>query len=210
MLKIFNGFDSGQSSDTFRSMLIDRKKVFIDRLRWDLSSTVDGFEVDEYDNSNATYLIICDEYGRHAASLRIIPTLAPTMLFDYFGELSRGIPRSLLTWEVTRFVTSPNSSSLQAAARLMWVGYRFAMRAGVEKILSVTEKRIALQMRACGSRPAKLNTAKYKTETVSLCDWNVDNFNSEKLIRRANLNNSLKKKYSVALSEYQFCQTIEY
>ena len=63
-----------------------RKKVFADQLNWDVPVT-DDQEFDAYDNDKAQYLVWCSAdretvYG----VVRLIPTSAPTLLFDVFDR----------------------------------------------------------------------------------------------------------------------------
>ncbi|TQN59176.1 N-acyl-L-homoserine lactone (AHL) synthase [Agrobacterium tumefaciens] len=63
-----------------------RKRVFADRLGWNVS--VSGYrERDRYDDLHPAYLLWCDEdrcqlYG----SVRLMPTTGPTLLYDIFRE----------------------------------------------------------------------------------------------------------------------------
>lgn len=63
-----------------------RKRVFADRLGWDVS--ISGHrERDRYDDLHPAYLLWCDEdrsqlYG----SVRLMPTTGPTLLYDVFRE----------------------------------------------------------------------------------------------------------------------------
>ncbi|PZM13216.1 acyl-homoserine-lactone synthase [Rhizobium tubonense] len=63
-----------------------RKKVFADRLGWDV--IVSGSrEQDRYDHLNPAYLLWCDETGRQLyGSVRLMPTTGPTLLYDVFRE----------------------------------------------------------------------------------------------------------------------------
>ncbi|MEG3132594.1 acyl-homoserine-lactone synthase [Rouxiella sp. T17] len=59
-----------------------RKKVFKDRLNWQVKCTED-MEFDEYDNENTTYIMgVCEE--EVACSLRLIETKFPTMIMGTF------------------------------------------------------------------------------------------------------------------------------
>lgn len=61
-----------------------RKKVFADRLGWNVS--VSGpHERDRYDDLNPCYLIWCDEsQAQLYGSVRLMPTTGPTLLYDVF------------------------------------------------------------------------------------------------------------------------------
>ncbi|RJG39923.1 acyl-homoserine-lactone synthase [Mesorhizobium sp. DCY119] len=63
-----------------------RKRVFADRLGWDVS--VSGHrERDRYDELHPAYLLWCDEDRRQLyGSVRLMPTTGPTLLYDVFRE----------------------------------------------------------------------------------------------------------------------------
>ena len=53
-----------------RAMFAARKSVFVDLLKWDVP-VVDGtFEIDQFDDRHATYLVLDDGQGEHLASTR--------------------------------------------------------------------------------------------------------------------------------------------
>ena len=76
-------------------MHADRKRVFVDTLRWDLPVVDAQFEIDEYDTEDAIYLIVAAPGdGRHLGSVRIVPTSGPHLLADKFAFLCAGpVPR---------------------------------------------------------------------------------------------------------------------
>lgn len=63
-----------------------RKRVFADRLGWNVSICGDR-ERDLYDDLHPAYLLWCDE-GRERlyGSVRLMPTTGPTLLYDVFRE----------------------------------------------------------------------------------------------------------------------------
>lgn len=190
MLRIYHGFECNLTSDSFREMLVARKKTFVDEYGWDLDVSPQGFEVDQYDTEDATYVMQCGEGGRHAASLRILPTSKSTMLFDHFTELSSGVEKSKQSWEVTRFISSAAQSRARNAARLMWAGYMLAILSRIKKIISITDQNIARQMRACGSRPRVIASMNYGTEKILSCEWDSANCFSDRLLKIAGMHYS--------------------
>lgn len=63
-----------------------RKKVFVDEMKWDIPVT-NGQEVDKYDQLGAAYVILTDDERRNAyASLRLLPSTGPTLLYDVFSK----------------------------------------------------------------------------------------------------------------------------
>jgi N-acyl-L-homoserine lactone synthetase len=95
------------SDHTLRAMFEDRKSVFIDLLKWDLPVLEGRFEIDKFDDSQATYLIIADEQGDHLGSARLLPTTRPHILGTLFAGLCAAPPPTGpdIT-EITRFCLS--------------------------------------------------------------------------------------------------------
>lgn len=63
-----------------------RKRVFLDRLHWDVSVS-DNRERDPYDELHPAYLLWCDEDHRQLyGSVRLMPTTGPTLLYDVFRK----------------------------------------------------------------------------------------------------------------------------
>jgi acyl-homoserine lactone synthase len=69
-----------------------RKRVFVDLLKWDVPVLEDRYEVDQFDDEHATYLIVPDEDGGHAGSARLLPTLRPHILDTLFPDLCAAPP----------------------------------------------------------------------------------------------------------------------
>lgn len=87
-----------------RSMFAARKAVFVDLLKWDVPVLAGQFEVDQFDNEHACYLILADSDGGHLGSARLLPTLRPHILDSFYGELCEAAPpRGADIFEVTRF-----------------------------------------------------------------------------------------------------------
>lgn len=94
----------------------DRKRVFIDTLRWNLPHEAER-ELDVFDNEHARYLIVADRAsGDHLASLRLLRTEGPHLMSEVFPFLcDDGVPSGAHVREVTRFCLSPR---LRARERL--------------------------------------------------------------------------------------------
>lgn len=91
-----------------RAMFAARKRVFVDLLGWDVPTLEDRYEVDQFDDARATYLIVADEDGRHLASTRLLETTRPHILDSLFPELCAGAPpRGPRIREITRFCLDP-------------------------------------------------------------------------------------------------------
>jgi N-acyl-L-homoserine lactone synthetase len=116
MVYIVNRYNKNSHSRLMRSMYLERKRVFVDMLRWDLHYDDNG-ELDQFDDDDAQYLILRDQNtNRHLASLRLLRTDKPHILGDIFPYLcDQGVPSGYEIREITRFCLSP---SLTATARL--------------------------------------------------------------------------------------------
>ncbi len=87
-----------------RGMFAARKQVFVDLLKWDVPVLAGAYEVDEFDNPHAHYLVLADRDGGHLGSARLLPTMRPHILDSFYCELCEGAPpRSPGIFEVTRF-----------------------------------------------------------------------------------------------------------
>lgn len=88
----------------FRNMFVARKSVFVDLLKWDVP-VLDGiYEIDQFDDVHARYLIIADRDDRHLGSARLLPTTRPHILDSLYQVLcDRTPPRGDTTFEITRF-----------------------------------------------------------------------------------------------------------
>src|SRR3954462_514779 len=90
------------------SMFEDRKKIFVDLLKWDVPH--DGrLERDQFDDANAEYLIVTDpSTGDHLASLRLLRTDQPHILGSLFTNLCEGpVPSGADIREISRMCLSP-------------------------------------------------------------------------------------------------------
>lgn len=100
-------------------MFAARKRVFIDLLGWELPIRKGQFEVDQFDDSDATYLFLRGTERPHRGSTRLLETEGPHILAELFPSLSAGpIPRGTHVREITRFCIDPDlSRSAQREAR---------------------------------------------------------------------------------------------
>jgi acyl-homoserine lactone synthase len=103
MIHIIDNHLAAQGQPLLRSMFADRKRLFVDLFGWDVP-VVDGqYEMDQFDNADTIYLIVADDDGGHAASIRLFPSTRPHMLGTIFPHLCPfGVPVDNTTWESTR------------------------------------------------------------------------------------------------------------
>ena len=104
MLHTIQSLDRAGGDAVLRAMFAARKSVFIDLLKWDVPVLDGRFEIDQFDDVHATYLVLTDGEGGHLASARLLPTTRPHILGDLFPHLCAGAPpRDPAICEITRF-----------------------------------------------------------------------------------------------------------
>lgn len=87
-----------------RAMFAARKSVFVDLLGWDVPVLDGRYEVDQFDNLHACYLVLTDDAGAHLASARLLPTMRDGILSGLFPMLCDGPPPAAPEiFEITRF-----------------------------------------------------------------------------------------------------------
>ena len=124
-------------------MYRDRKRVFVDWLKWGVP-VVDGiYEMDQYDTDETVYIVSADpETGRHLASVRLMPTTRPHMLEEIFPMLCEdGVPIGDDIWEMTRICLSPSLAREEARRNLglAWLGaIEFCLPRGITRITGLT------------------------------------------------------------------------
>ncbi|MBJ7500001.1 MAG: autoinducer synthase [Sphingopyxis sp.] len=120
-----------------------RKRVFIDLLKWDIPALAGRFELDHFDDVDATYLIVTDADGEHLASARLLLTTRPALLDSLFPELVDGpVPQGADVLEITRFCLSPGIGARQrrVARDSLLVGLaEFAFANGIRIYTGVAE-----------------------------------------------------------------------
>jgi len=134
------GWDEGHA---LRAMFVARKEVFVDLLGWDVPVLDGRFELDQFDDVHARYLILLDADGRHRASARLLPTTRSHLLDTLFPELcQRNIPRGANVREITRFCLDRNQNAaerLAARNRLVSALADYALDHGIARYTGVAE-----------------------------------------------------------------------
>lgn len=145
---------AANEAHAFRTMFAARKRVFIDLLRWDLPVLAGKYEVDQFDNQHADYLILLDENGEHRASTRLLRTDTSHILRDMFPVLCPGpVPSGPATREITRFCLDPRLTAAQrkvARNELVTALAQYARRNGVTDYTGVAGLAWFRQIRTFG------------------------------------------------------------
>lgn len=156
MIQHFNRSHAASDPRLFETMHADRKRVFVDMLKWDVPH--DGtFEKDQYDTDRADYLMLQDKTtGEHCGSVRLLPTTGPHILGDVFPFLCEGpVPCGPRIREITRLVVSPSVNRRERLHVRNMLGramVEFALMFEIEYYTAVCEMGFLSQLLASGWR----------------------------------------------------------
>lgn len=143
-----------------RSMFEARKSVFVDLLRWDLPVLAGRYEIDQFDDGHAIYLVLIDAQRQHLASCRLLPTTRPGILNTLYPGLAEApLPQGDDVYEITRFCLSrdlPARDRRIARDRLVTAIARFAIEHGIRTYTGVAEIAWLQQILAFGWQCAPL------------------------------------------------------
>ncbi|HEV2597946.1 acyl-homoserine-lactone synthase [Sphingopyxis sp.] len=143
MLLIVDHSNRAYEHLALRSMFEARKRVFIDLLKWDVPALADRFELDQFDDIYANYLIVTDRAGQHLASARLLPTVRPALLGSLYPDLADSrVPEGEDILEITRFCLSPGigARDRRVARDVLLVGLvEYALANGVRTYIGVAE-----------------------------------------------------------------------
>jgi N-acyl-L-homoserine lactone synthetase len=162
MTDVVRANNRGYFSKQIDSMFEDRKRVFVDLLRWDLPVSDSRLELDQFDDEYAVYLIISDSTGNHMGSVRLLRADRPHILGDLFPYLcARSVPADSSTMEITRLCLSPElpaAQRLHIRNRLISAMVDYALAEGVNAFSGVVTARFLSQILMMGWRCRSLGT----------------------------------------------------
>lgn len=148
--------NSHQQGALLRAMFEARKQVFVDLLRWSVPVIGGCWEMDQWDNEDARYIILSDAEGRHLASARLLRTDRPHILDTLFPQLCEGpVPSNAATWEITRFCIDRGLDThdrKRARNQLVTALVEHALRHGIARYTAVADVRWARQVAGFGWR----------------------------------------------------------
>jgi acyl-homoserine lactone synthase len=120
-----------------------RKRVFVDLLKWDVPVLEGRFELDQFDDCHATYVIVADDRGDHLGSARLLPTTRAHILGSLFRTLcAADPPAGSDVVEITRFCLSPRQPAAarrQTRNRLVSALVSHALENGIRTYTGVAE-----------------------------------------------------------------------
>lgn len=174
---------SRQSANPYlvRSMYRLRKLVFEDRLGWDVKS-LNGMEIDYYDNLDAAYLMHTNSSMEVDGCCRILPTEGPYMLRDVFPQLLRGedLPEASDILEISRFAVDTSNAADRNEASINAVTmdilkqiYDYAIEHNVKRYVAVTSAAMERVLRRAGIPTSRFGDGKLTRigKVMSVCIW---------------------------------------
>lgn len=158
MIQLITPASYGELSDTLVEMHRLRHRVFKLRMAWEVETSGD-MEIDEFDALHPDYLVQVDENGQVQGSVRLLPTLGPTMLRETFSALLEGrpAPSTPLVWESSRFAVDVAADApkgdhgITRAAYELFAGMiEFGLSRQLTDIVTVTDVRMERLLRRAG------------------------------------------------------------
>lgn len=137
-----------------RAMFRARKEVFIDLLKWDVPALAGEYELDQFDNADAEYLILLADGCTHRASTRLLRTDRPHLLGDLYPHLCAGpLPAGPTVREITRFCLDRHQQASErrsARNQLVTALVEHALASGITAYTGVAELAWFEQIRRFG------------------------------------------------------------
>ncbi|MCW6530692.1 autoinducer synthase [Sphingomonas sp. MMSM20] len=137
-----------------RAMFRARKEVFIDLLQWDVPALAGEYELDQFDNPDAEYLILLADGCMHRASARLLKTDRPHLLGDLYPHLCAGpLPAGPTIREITRFCLDRHQRADErrsARNQLVTALVEYALETGLTGYTGVAELAWFEQVRRFG------------------------------------------------------------
>ncbi|HXY59487.1 MAG TPA: acyl-homoserine-lactone synthase [Methylocystis sp.] len=132
MIRLVQGRHRHQFSREVDEMFSIRKRVFLERMHWDVTC-INRWEIDGYDALDPLYVLSLNEDARVVGGVRLLPTTGFNMLNDTFSVLLPEGERieNPRIWESSRFSVDHEADAL--------LGPKGVGRATAELILAMNE-----------------------------------------------------------------------
>jgi acyl homoserine lactone synthase len=148
MILVIDALNRHLFDDVLDEMFKLRKRVFADRMGWDVTVR-NGREMDEFDELDPAYIICLDDHYQVTGCARLLQTTGPHMLSDVFYDILDGEPplRSVTIWESTRFCVdrdklskgNARNSVSYATCELMAGILEYGRDSGIQDIITVID-----------------------------------------------------------------------
>lgn len=178
MIYVIDSLNKQDYQPMLEEMFRLRKRVFHDRLGWDVEIT-DGMEIDLFDKLDPAYIVSVDTDGNVVGCVRQLQTTGPHMLSDVFSSILDGEPplRSSRVWEATRFCVDTQrlssgrgrNSISYVTSEIMIAAIELAMSAGVTDAIAVIDPIMNRVLHRSGNGPYDyLGTPKQMGKVVAM------------------------------------------
>lgn len=134
-----------------------RHTFYIEGHGWAGLTSRDGRETDEFDDEHAVYLMSIDPFGEVAASVRLNPTVQPTLLKKFGDWSDEALPETEGVWDISRWIAAPqhrrstNPRWPSNHQRELMVGIlEFCLSRGLTHLTMLAELRLAERIQSYG------------------------------------------------------------
>lgn len=134
-----------------------RHTFYVEGHGWSGLTSREGRETDEFDDEHAVYLMSIDPFGEVAASVRLNPTIQPTLLKKFADWSDEKLPELESVWDVSRWIAAPQH---RRAANPRWpsnhqrelmIGIlEFCLSRGLTHLIMLAELRLAERIASYG------------------------------------------------------------
>jgi len=144
MIIVLTGSDRREWRKYFDQLFRLRHDIFIKRRGWSLPS-VNGCEIDQYDDDDAVYFLEVDEHDVIRGTIRTTPSMKSSLLADYFPHLvENGSPlRAPEIYECTRYIAMSSLKTRQenraAKSRIISAMLEWSLRHKLSFLQTVIE-----------------------------------------------------------------------
>ncbi len=174
MIHILQGYSLADRR--MATMFADRKRLFVDLMRWSVAVVDDDYEIDQFDGPGAIYLI-ATEHGEHVGSMRLLPTERPHILGSLFPDLCTGrVPTGSAVAEITRLCLPCRLGAvrrLEVRNRLISAMVDHAAATGITALTGVVSASFLAQIQTMGWRCRRLGQLR-DNSGASLAAFRID------------------------------------
>ena len=197
MIRFFYGDQLETCPRLRQSMFLDRADQFSKRLGWDVTVNTEGFETDEYDALNPLYVIARTPTGKHAGSLRFLPTTGRVMVNEHFLDLTNGVEiKSPLIWECSRFcLADRQQSAMGTSARLLLAAGMLGQKSGIAHAVGVFDERMIRIYQRLGWSPTIVGSGGTGADRISVGLWDFAKLPYDTLCKNAGLERHAPKDW---------------
>lgn len=179
MIQLITPPSYGELSNTLVEIHRLRHRVFKLRMAWDVQISGD-MEIDDFDALHPAYLAQLSDSGQLQGSVRLLPTLGPTMLRDTFPSLLEGqpAPSTPYVWESSRFAIDVSADApkgdhgITRAAYELFAGMvEFGLSRKLTDIVTVTDVRMERILRRAGWPLRRIGNASRIGSTLAVAGY---------------------------------------